>query len=532
MSGLRPYQVEAVESVFGAWRQGQKTALLVMPTGTGKTVVFAQIAARCVNDGERVLILAHREELLKQARDKIRMLTGLECSLEKAEESCIGRPEKIVAGSVQTLCRESRLARFTPDFFDVVIVDEAHHILSDSYKCIIEYFSAARVLGVTATPDRGDKKNLGQFFPDGVTFEYSLSTAIREGYLCNIKAQVIPLNLSIENVGIAAGDYKVNEVGDALGPYLGPIAEEMRRYATGRRTVVFLPLVATSQRFCELLRGQGFNAAEVNGNSDNRREVLEDFAAGRYDILCNSMLLTEGWDCPAVDCIVVLRPTKVRSLYCQMVGRGTRPSPGKSELLLLDFLWHTGRHDLCRPAHIIAPKAEIADAMTNIIKASPRPIDIEDAEKQAKQSAIEAREKALADALRAQRKKTARLVDPLQYAFSIAAEDLVDYEPTFPWEMEPPTQNQLETLERNGINAEMAECKGKAAKILDRVIARNKEGLSSPRQIRLLERYGFQRVGTWTKTAASKMIGRIHLNGWQVPPGVDPFAYMPEGVAV
>lgn len=135
------------------------------------------------------------------------------------------------------------------------------------------------------------------------------------------------------------------------------IADGMVKYCDGKKAVVFLPLIATSQKFCRMLLKHGLKAVEVNGNSEDCTQILEDFKNGRYDILCNSMLLTEGWDCPSVDCICVLRPTKVRGLYQQMVGRGTRLHPGKTDLLLLDFLWLTERHDFCRPSALISKDA-------------------------------------------------------------------------------------------------------------------------------------------------------------------------------
>jgi len=358
---LRPYQEAARSSIHSEWDQGRRKTLLVLPTGTGKTIVFAKIAEDVVKTGGRVLILAHRGELLEQAADKIRKTTGLICSVEKAEESCLGSFYMITVGSVQTLCREKRLHAFAPDYFHTIIIDEAHHALSETYQRILEYFSGAHVLGVTATPDRGDMKNLGEFF-DSLAYEYTLPQAIRDGFLCKIKAQTIPLQLDLSGVKMSAGDYQAGDVGNALDPYLGQIAREMSHYCQGRKTVVFLPLIATSRKFCQLLIDEGFRAAEVNGESSDRAEILADFEAGKYDVLCNSMLLTEGWDCPSVDCIVVLRPTQVRSLYCQMVGRGTRLAPDKDFLLLLDFLWMTERHELCRPAALIASNQETADA--------------------------------------------------------------------------------------------------------------------------------------------------------------------------
>ena len=200
----------------------------------------------------------------------------------------------------------------------------------------MKHFPDAQILGVTATPDRGDMQNLGQFF-ESLAYEYTLPKAIKEGYLTPIKALTIPLKIDMSSVSVQAGDFKASDIGTALDPYLEGIAEEMKKYCSDKKTVVFLPLVKTSQKFRDLLNEHGFQAAEVNGNSQDRAEILADFEAGKYNVLCNSMLLTEGWDCPSVDCIVVLRPTKVRSLYCQMVGRGTRLFPGKDHLLLLDF---------------------------------------------------------------------------------------------------------------------------------------------------------------------------------------------------
>ena len=526
---LREYQTAAIRSVTERWAKGEKRSLIVLPTGCGKTVVFGRITADCVEKGERVLILAHREELLEQARDKIKAISGLDCSLEKADHTCIDSPERITVGSIQTLYRDSRLKRFDKDFFDLIVVDEAHHILSASYQKILEYFSPARVLGVTATPDRGDKRNLGQFFRDGIAYEYSLPDAIHDGFLCRIKAHMIPLNINIENVGISQGDYKAAEMGAALDPYLASIASEMRRYAKGRRTVVFLPLVATSKKFCELLRKNGFDAAEVNGDSADRAEILSGFSSGRYNVLCNSMLLTEGWDCPSVDCIVVLRPTKVRSLYCQMIGRGTRIAPGKENLLILDFLWHTGRHNLCRPTHLIAQDETLASAMLKRIEDSGAPVDIEDAETMGKEYVIREREKALADELRRQRnKKKNELVDPLQYFFSIQAGDLIDYEPLFPDEMAAPTKEQMMRIESFGVFPDDIDSYGKADKILKRLESRRESGLATPKQIRLLEKFDFQRVGTWTISEASNMISRLKNNHWHVPYDFDAASYVPD----
>lgn len=521
---LRPYQQEAREAIFEQWDGGVLKTLLVLPTGCGKTIVFAKVTEDCVRRGDRVLILAHRGELLEQAADKIRQSTGLGCAVEKAEETCMGSWFRVVVGSVQSMMREKRLGQFPEDYFQTIIIDEAHHCISDSYQKVLNHFNGAKILGVTATPDRGDMRNLGSYF-ESLSYEYTLPKAIREGYLSPIKALTIPLKIDMTGVGVRAGDFKASDISTALDPYLQGIAQEMEKYCKDKKTVVFLPLVKTSQKFRDLLNAHGFRAAEVNGDSQDRSEVLEAFDRGEYNVLCNSMLLTEGWDCPSVDCVVVLRPTKVRSLYCQMVGRGTRLSPGKDHLLLLDFLWHTERHELCHPASLICQDEEVAKKMTEHIEQAGCPVDIEEAEKTAAEDVVAQREEALAKQLEEMKRRKKKLVDPLQFEMSIQAEDLSGYVPAFGWEMGPPSEKQKATLEKLGILPDQIENAGKAAKILDRLDKRKEEGLTTPKQIRFLEGRGFQHVGTWQFETARKLIDRIAANGWRIPQGINPQEY-------
>lgn len=522
---LRPYQEEAKNAIFEQWKNGTRRTLLVLPTGCGKTIVFAKVTEDCVRHGNRVLVLAHRGELLDQAADKIRKTTGLGCAVEKAEESCQGSWFRIVVGSVQTLMREKRLNQFPEDYFNTIIVDEAHHCISDSYQRVLQHFPEANVLGVTATPDRGDMRNLGQYF-ESLAYEYTLPKAIKEGYLSPIKALTIPLKIDMSDVSVQAGDFKVGEIGTVLDPYLEGIAAEMEKYCQDKKTVVFLPLVKTSQKFRDILNEHGFQATEVNGESQDRAEILRDFESGKYNVLCNSMLLTEGWDCPSVDCIVVLRPTKVRSLYCQMVGRGTRLSPGKDHLLLLDFLWHTERHELCHPASLICENEEVAQKMTeNLEDSAGIAIDIEEAEKTASEDVVAQREEALAQRLEEMKRRKKKLVDPLQFEMSIQAEDLSGYVPAFGWEMAPPSDKQKQTLEKLGILPDQIDNSGKASKLLERLDKRRQEGLTTPKQIRFLEGRGFQHVGTWQFETARRLIDRIAANGWRIPSDIVPQEY-------
>ena len=526
---MRPYQEAAKQAIHSEWDQGRLRTLLVLPTGTGKTIVFASIAEDQVRAGDRVLILAHRGELLDQAADKLKHSTGLGCAVEKAEETCLDSWYRVTVGSVQSMQRPKRLDQFPDDYFGTIIIDEAHHSITDGYQRILEHFPDARVLGVTATPDRGDMRNLGEVF-DSLAYEYKLTQAIKDGFLCRIVAQTIPLQLDISQVGMSAGDFAVGGLGTALDPYLEQIASEMEKVCKERKTVVFLPLIKTSQKFRDILNSHGFRAAEVNGTSDDRAQVLADFDAGKYNVLCNSMLLTEGWDCPSVDCIVVLRPTKVRSLYSQMVGRGTRLNPGKKELLLLDFLWMTERHELCRPADLICDNHEVAQKMTENLAETGCPEDIEDAEEKASEDVVAQREEALAKLLAEMKRRKRKLVDPLQYEMSIQAEDLTNYVPAFGWESGPATEKQQQTLEKLGILPDAIENAGKAKMLLDRLDKRRQDGLTTPKQIRFLEGKGFQHVGTWQFDSAKHMIDRIASNGWMIPKGVHPGKYKPEPV--
>lgn len=524
---LRDYQEEARTAIASEWEKGVKKTLLVLPTGCGKTIVFSKVIEDRVKLGERVLILAHRSELLDQASDKLAKATGIFTATEKAEQSCLNSWFRVVVGSVQTLQRPKRLAQFDKDYFDTIVVDEAHHCISDSYQRVLEHFSNANVLGVTATPDRGDMRNLGSYF-ESLAYEYTLPKAIKNGYLSPIKALTIPLELDLSAVSMQSGDFKASEVGTALDPYLEQIADEMLKYCVDKKTVVFLPLVKTSQKFRDILNEKGFKAAEVNGDSKDRAEILDDFSKGKYNVLCNSMLLTEGWDEPSVDCIVVLRPTKVRSLYSQMVGRGTRLYPEKEDLLLLDFLWHTERHELCHPASLICENEEVAKKMTeNMEIAAGTAINIEEAEEKAASDVVAQREEALAKQLEEMRRRKRKLVDPLQFEMSIQAEDLSTYIPSFGWEMAPPSNKQIKALEKCGIFPDTIDNAGKASMILDRLSKRRDEGLTTPKQIRFLEGKGFKHVGMWQFQSAKHMIDRIAANGWRVPNSINPAEYRP-----
>ena len=522
---LRPYQKEAILNTVHEWRDGNRKTLLVLPTGTGKTVCFANVAKICAEHGQRVLILAHRWELLQQAKEKIEAVTGLECALEKAELHASDSGAMIVIASMQTLTQDSRLQEYAPDAFQAVILDEAHHALSPSYRKILDRFSDAFVLGVTATAERGDKQQLGTVF-DSIAYEYTMKQAVLDNYLVPIKAMTIPLKLDIRNVKIQDGDFQPTALSEALEPYLEKIAEEMEKVCRDRRTVVFLPLIRISELFCECLKKHGFRAAEVNGRSRDRSEILEAFEQGKYDVLCNSMLLTEGWDCPPVDCIVVLRPTKVRGLYQQMVGRGTRPYKGKEDLLLLDFLWLTEKHELCHPAVLFAPTEEISEQMTLRLE-SGQAEDLMDCAEAVEEDIIHKRKEALARQLKEQRDRQRRVLDLLEVGYLLQDTEILDYEPTFRYESEPATEKQLAALDRFGVDTASITTKGQANILLKKLIARSEKHLSTIKQTRFLESRDFENVSKWTFEEAAQMTDRIAKNRWQIPSDIDPKTYIP-----
>lgn len=525
---LRPYQKGSVKAVIDEWEKGVKKTLLVLPTGTGKTIVFSKIIEERVRQGDRCLVLAHRGELLEQAADKIKRTTGLNCSVEKAEDTAKGKWERVTVGSIQTLANQKRLKQFPKNHYDVIVVDEAHHAISPSYQACLDYFGSAKVLGVTATADRGDMKNLGEYF-ETLAYEYTMPEAIRDGYLAPIKALQLPLEVDLSGVKQTGGDFQASAVGHAIEPYLEAIADEMLKYCTDRKTVVFLPLVSTSEKFATILNEKGFQAAEINGNSKDRSEILSDFENDKYNVLCNAMLLTEGWDCPSVDTVVVLRPTKVRSLYTQMVGRGTRLHPGKTHLLLLDFLWMTDEHSLCRPASLISKDKEVQKQTQKLMEENTgQEMDLEEIIQEASEDVAEQREASLAERLNQMRKKKKKLVDPLEYAVSVMDNDLMNYVPAFGWEQEKPTREQEDQLATMDIDSEGLENAGQAQLLINTIRQRSSKEMATPKQIRLLERRKFKHVGLWTKEEASNMISRFASNGWRNPKGIKPTTYKPE----
>lgn len=383
---LHPFQKQCVANTYEAIRQGARRVLFVQPTGTGKTITFAQMVRDCtVVRGRPSLVVAHREELIDQAVDKLHRQTGIRAEVEKAERRADRERSRIVVGCVPTM-RGARLAEWNRGHFGLVVTDEAHHAYADSWQALIDRFggteeevasgehAGAVVVGCTATPDRGDRKNLGKVF-QVIAFNYPLTHAIRDGYLCPIKGLTVEeFAISMADVRVSHGDYVAADLEALLLPQLTEIAEAIVEHTRDRqRTLAFLPLVGSSKAMAEKLRELGVRADEVNGETptEERRRKLEDFRAGRITHMVNCMVLTEGYDHPAIDCIVNCRPTRSRGLFAQMVGRGTRTAPGKDDMLLINFDWQQS-HNLVSPYELFVDD-DIGDDARALAEAEPVP---------------------------------------------------------------------------------------------------------------------------------------------------------------
>ncbi|MFT7676138.1 MAG: superfamily II DNA or RNA helicase [Planctomycetota bacterium] len=359
---LRPYQTAALQAVRASFQSGHRTALVVMPTGTGKTVLFAEIARLAKGP---VLVLAHRQELIEQARQKISAWIDDVVAVEMGQRRDLTRPDgtrpKITVASVQTLGR--RLQDVPRDAFCLVVVDEAHHATADSYRKILDHFEA-HILGVTATPDRSDKEPLGEVFGT-LAYDYDMRQAIEDGWLCPIRSFLVQTKADFSGVRKIAGELSTRGVEEVLirDLHLAEFAEPILRERGDRQTMVFAASVAHAHALARVLCEQSGDpqfAAALDGRMslERRAPVIERFRSGRIKALVNCSLFTEGFDVPPISLVAIARPILSRSFYAQMVGRGTRISPGKEDLLVLDFLPGNCRHSLVQAVDIFASERE------------------------------------------------------------------------------------------------------------------------------------------------------------------------------
>ncbi len=322
---LRDYQQECVDIIdnleSGAY-------LVVCATGLGKTVIFTNIKRK-----GRMLILSHREELVRQPLKYFTCSTGV----EMASESSHG--EEVVSASVQSLVR--RLESFDPDAFDMIIVDEAHHASAQTYRKILDYFNPRLVIGFTATPNRADGVRLNDVF-EKIIFKRDLKWGIKNNYLCDIDCKRVDIGYDLSEVHTRMGDYAPGELADAMEGTEDAIAEAYKKLAKGA-TLIFACNVAHAEAIASRING----AVAVTGKTENRSEIIERFTRREIPCLSNCMVFTEGTDMPLVETVMIARPTQSDSLYTQMVGRGLRLHPEKDKLLLVDCVGITGKRQLC-----------------------------------------------------------------------------------------------------------------------------------------------------------------------------------------
>lgn len=502
---LRGYQeqcVDAVERGFGNFSK----QLAVLPTGGGKTIVFSALASR--RQPGRTLILAHRRELVDQAAKKLEASTGIRASVEMAEDrACLTAP--VVVASVQSML--ARLERWPQDHFSLVVCDESHHVLSDSWQRVLKHFDGwADVLGVTATPDRGDKRNLGQYF-ENVAFEVGLFDLVKAGYLSKISILPVPIQIDLAGVGSSAGDYDSDDLGHAIEPYLDEIACAIRDKAAFKRTLVFVPLKATSHKFVEACRRAGLTAEHVDGESPDRAEILARFANCEFEVLSNAMLLTEGYDDPGIECVVVLRLTRSRALYSQMIGRGTRICEGKNGLLVLDFLWMHEKHQLIRPAHLVARSDDEAEMMTR--EAFDRSAGGEKQEEfdlEGLASDVQAmREKKIREEIAKHKHKRGELIDAAEWAVKHGKASLADWEPSMGWESKELTEAQITALKRNHIDPDTVRGRGHAVQIIGEIMKGQRLVLASVAQRMRMKQCGVPNWETATAEDARKFFAGL-----------------------
>lgn len=354
---LRPYQGEALEAIRGGWAEGLTRVAVVLPTGMGKTVVFAHLIAREFERRDlrrfKPLILVHRDELVRQSVDKLRSVAPhLSVGVTKAERREVDAD--VLIGSVQTLARKSR--RDELPRLGLVVVDECHHAAADSYLNILwdagcfDEVDPTPAVGFTATLSRGDDRGLGGVW-EKVVYRRDVLFGIHGGYLADVRGLAVEVNgLDLASVARSRGDFLDGGLGAALtASGAGEvIARAYAEHASDRSGVLFAPTVAAAYAFAEDLNATGIVTEVIEGGTplEERRLTLKRFAAGEVQLLSNCAVLTEGWDAPWASCAVIARPTLLPGLYTQMAGRVLRPHPGKVDALILDVVGVAGKHRL------------------------------------------------------------------------------------------------------------------------------------------------------------------------------------------
>lgn len=551
-SHLRDYQSGAADSIDLQFSKGQST-LAVMATGLGKTVVFAEVVRRRRSAG-RTIVLCHREELILQARQKIEHFTGIECEIEMADQiasTSLYHKMPVVIATIQTLVsgKGKRIERFKPEDFATVILDEAHHGCAASFKKVIDYFRQnplAKILGVTATPDRTDEEALGQIF-ESVAINMGILEGVDQGWLVPVEQQMVTVaGLDFSGVKTTAGDLNGGELAAIMEAEknLHELCSATLQIAGDRQTIVFTASVKHAEMACNILNRHRDGIAQwICGKTpkENRRSIIKNMHSGKTQILVNVGVATEGFDCPAVEVIVMGRPTKSRSLYSQMAGRATRPLPGivdgpataadrkaaiygsvKKSCLIVDLVGNSGRHKLVTTLDILGGKyseeeRELAREMLKKDGENKNTTEALDAaaEKLAARRAkareeAEQREEERKRKIKATAKISVRNVSPFD-VFDIVPDQFNDSSRTGTLSAREKEMLLRAKLDPNGMT--YAEGAAWCAEI-DR---RRRGGLCTVRMAKQLKKYGYDpdmKMGP-----AGDKISAIIANGWKRPNG-------------
>lgn len=394
---LRPYQQDALRISKERYDVGVRRQLIQLPTGTGKTPVFASLKNHHKFDN-RMMVVVHREELAEQAADKIRIWNPtFRVGIEMGERECSSSDDVVVA-SVQTLGNLKRLSKFVPRQFDAVVPDEAHHAVAPSWKKVFEHFGLldlgetrathrGLLLGVTATPNRGDGQGLGQVF-DEIIYRMSILDAIRDGWLVDVRGFNVRTDCDLSNVQVRAGDFSVGQLEDAVNTdYRNHlIVQNWLSRGEGRQTVAFCVDIAHAKRLADTFKAYGVAAEALWGADPDRAEKLKYHKAKKLQVLTNCGVLTEGYDDWQIGCIIMARPTKSQLLFVQMAGRGTRIQDDipnlnearekgltikKNDCILIDVVDNTGKHSLVTLASLfgLGDKTDLSGNTITRVKA-------------------------------------------------------------------------------------------------------------------------------------------------------------------
>jgi superfamily II DNA or RNA helicase len=361
---LRHYQQELVDQIRLQYQLGHRKVLAVLPTGAGKTVCFSHIAQSAARKGNRVLIAVHRQELLDQACRSLPMPHGVIAANRAMDLSAA-----VQVASVQTLAR--RLHKLPRDFFQLVVIDEAHHSNAGTWAKVLEHFQQAHLLGVTATPIRLDGRGLGEHYQVMVEGP-SAQWLTDNGYLANARVLAPP---GFDSTGIRKrmGDFDTKEAEQRVGTIMGDCLSHYRKHLDGQTAIAFCCSVAHAEAVARLFQCNGISAASIDGSMDaaNRRQLLADLAIGRIKVLTSCALIGEGVDVPSVGGCIVLRPTQSVSLHLQMIGRCLRPSPGKAAAVVLDHVGNT-----LRLGHHLEPREWTLDGIVKRDREAARSVKV------------------------------------------------------------------------------------------------------------------------------------------------------------